>query len=331
MRPVEIVAGGCSLKPNVSLEEGRQIGQIQAKNGRTTFPGVFRLRGVDLKSRTKLDPTGKGMGCGWPTLQKAILHPGVPVEVPEPPSVEFARQMIQETGMGVASEVMFPHLQLPLYQGVAPEGYFMPWNPSVDQLGWHVLQIALFAGQNGWDVGIKNPKWTGMAADEVTGDDQTLSPMEETWLGLATYAAPYLAQGRLILIQRGVDVPEKGDYRNLPLHQTTARVKAAVQALYPGLEILAYIDPSHTNGKARRREIVEFTLESMALQHEGEFVYDGVLIEAGTSDTDTEQHITVGELTNLVWDLSLKREVRQRQLPKNGHSVLTKSHQTRRI
>ena len=41
----------------------------------------------------------------------------------------------------------------------------------------------------------------------------------------------------------------------------------------------------------------------------GDWLYDGILIEVGTSTTDTEQHITISELSNLIDEISKFREI----------------------
>jgi hypothetical protein len=42
------------------------------------------------------------------------------------------------------------------------------------------------------------------------------------------------------------------------------------------------------------------------------YLYDGILIEAGNSETDTEQHITINELKILCKELSKFRELEGR-------------------
>ena len=56
--------------------------------------------------------------------------------------------------------------------------------------------------------------------------------MEKTWIGLSHYTGmnePGLEE-KLILIHRGVDIYNKGDYRNLPVHQAAKRTKLATHA-----------------------------------------------------------------------------------------------------
>lgn len=124
--------------------------------------------------------------------------------------------------------------------------------------------------------------------------------MEKTWLGIRTYVP---AINDIIYIHRGVDVAEKGLYRNLPVHESAKKVKAL-----SGMKM--YFDPSHTFGPKMKDKIVEGTLDAMKMMSsEDEYLYDGILIEAGTSQTDTAQHITHAELQNLMNELSKFRNI----------------------
>ena len=71
--------------------------------------------------------------------------------------------------------------------------------------------------------------------------------MEKTWIGLSHYTGmnePGLEE-KLILIHRGVDIYNKGDYRNLPVHQAAKRTKIATKAKL-------FFDPSHIHGPKLR-------------------------------------------------------------------------------
>ena len=105
------------------------------------------------------------------------------------------------------------------------------------------------------------------------------------------------------MIQRGVDEPDKGDFRSLPIHQCAKRVKQAT-----GYQML--FDPSHSYGPKLRAKIVEGTIEAMKIKLDnGDWLYDGALIEVGTSTTDTEQHITINELSKIIDEISNFREI----------------------
>jgi 3-deoxy-D-arabino-heptulosonate 7-phosphate (DAHP) synthase len=63
-----------------------------------------------------------------------------------------------------------------------------------------------------------------------------------------------------------------------------------------------------------REKILPATLKAMKIKiDENEFLYDGILIEAGTSKTDSEQHISIKELKELVKELSKFRKILGRE------------------
>jgi hypothetical protein len=54
-----------------------------------------------------------------------------------------------------------------------------------------------------------------------------------------------------------------------------------------------------------RGDIVKETIKAMKIKiNENEYLYDGILIEAGRSKTDTEQHISIEELKILCEEIS---------------------------
>lgn len=301
---LEIFAGPCSVNFD-NMHEIYDIADLQTKQGNA----VYGTRVVGLKSRTELDPTGNGMGIDFNVIMGTAEQGAVP------PSVEFAEQLVKDTGLVVATEVMMPARQLVFYEGRIPEGKLLAWNPSVDQLGWHTLETAEFTRRNNWDIGIKNGKALGVTLDEANNpQSKVVSTLEKSWKGTASYA--HNPGGRLILIQRGVDVPEKGNHRNAPVHEVARKVKRQIP------HSLLYFDPSHSLGPKMRDQILGATVEAMHMRDRDEFLYDGILIETGTSDTDTEQHITISELDNLVHELSSFRTLRA---PKKEETVLFQS------
>jgi len=76
-----------------------------------------------------------------------------------------------------------------------------------------------------------------------------------------------------------------------------------------------YFDPTHSIGPKMRHKIVEETIRAMKLKVGNGYLYDGLLMEAGTSPTDTDEHITTKELHDLVQTLSAFRTLRS---PKKG-------------
>ncbi len=296
---LEVIAGHCSLNPE-HIAELYELSELQVSDCRGGKQrALSAVRVVGLKSRTEYNPSGEGMGIDFPVIEQAVLM-GTTGEVP--PSVLFAEQFVQDTGMGVAAEIMLPSIQLPFYEGRVPKGQFFPWNPSIDQLGWSVWQMACIASRNDWTVGLKNGKWLGETLDEAVGvGSETITSMEKTWVGLASFAAA--SKCSVAFIHRGVDVPEKGAHRNALVHEVVRRVaKKAPHAA-------RYFDPSHSLGPKLRSEIVDTTIEAMRMTVGNEFLYTGILIETGTSTTDTGQHITVAELQHMLNEISKFRKL----------------------
>jgi len=275
-----IIAGPCSVDEK-NVDEVLAIAKIKAKGKRA----IAGTRVVGLKSRTALSLDGKNMGIDFSifmrNLQKSIDGLS-PKDFEEPPSVAIAKSIRKKTGMIIATEIMSPLVQLPSFESELFKNGLLAWSPAVSQLGWPAMKMALFAKRNGWSVGIKNGKWKGM---------------EKTWEGLASYVRAHIEPQKAIMIQRGIEVPEKGNFRSLPVHESAVLMKER------GFQM--YFDPSHSFGPKMRDEIVLGTIAAMKIKTQsGEFVYDGVLIEAGTSVTDTEQHITLSELQILCDQLS---------------------------
>ncbi len=296
---LEVIAGHCSVNPE-RLAELYEMSEIQVSDGRGgTQRALSAVRFVGLKSRTECNPTGEGMGIDFPVIEQAIMF-GSSEEVP--PSVLLAQQFVNETGMGIAAEIMLPGVQMPFYEGRIPKGQLLPWNPSTDQLGWSVRQMAHIASRNNWTVGLKNGKWLGEPLEQVNQpNSETITSMEKTWLGLATFAAA--SKCNVVFIHRGVDVPEKGNHRNALVHEVVKRL--AKKAPEAG----RYFDPSHSLGPKLRDDIVRTTIEAMKMTVGNEFLYTGILIETGTSVTDTKQHITVGELRLMLGEISKFRKL----------------------
>jgi hypothetical protein len=244
------------------------------------------------------------MGMDYESLVKnlEVLRQGGSIkDFITPPSVEIAEKLHKDTNMSIATEIMVPSVQMPFYEGRIGQGKLLPWNPAVNQLGWQLMEMAKYGEINGWNVGIKNGKWLGdnlQNSDSETYNGET--SVEKTWVGLAKYAE---GAKEIVLIHRGVDVEEKGDHRSLPVHNIAKRAK-----LKTGAKL--YFDPSHSYGPKMRDSIVAETVKSMQIKIDEEnFLYDGILIEVGTSVTDTEQHITIEELKQMVNSLSEFREI----------------------
>jgi len=320
-RLVTIIAGPCSVDDN-NIKEIREISEIEVRNSEGQKQrAIGGTRIVGLKSRTELDSSGNGMGMDYDAYRKngeIIMNGGGIKDLEILPSAYIAEEIVNETGMIIATEVMNPIIQLPSFEGKVGEGQFIPWNPAVNQLGWHIEQTAMFARRNGWHVGLKNGKWIGdhlHAADDENYTGRTT--MEKTWSGLTRYIQNI--EGDIILIHRGVDVPGKGDFRSAVVHNIAGRVKKETGAKL-------YFDPSHSYGPKLRSHIVGAVVEAMRMKtSDDEYLYDGALIETGTSSTDTEQHITVKELRELVSVLSSFRDLVPPQTVKSKSKKKVKS------
>lgn len=303
---LEIIAGPCSITYENVDEIITEIATIQTPDKKRA---IYGTRVVGLKSRTTLDPHGKGMGIDYEVIKKCLESPELKHANLTLPSVELAEKITKETGLAIATEIMLPYIQLPFFGAKKVfNNNLLIWNPAVDQLGWHVGEMSEFASKHDWDLGIKHGKFLGKDPLEVANhpDYAGETTLEKTWKGMTTFVKNLT--GKLVLIHRGVDVPGRGDYRNALVHEIMRRVKPTIPGAY------LYFDPSHSFGPKMRHKIVDGIIEAMKLKSGEGFLYDGILIEAGTSPTDTDQHITIKELQELVMELSTFRKIRP---PKN--------------
>lgn len=297
---LKIIAGPCSVNVN-NVKELHEIAGFNKGQKKV----IYGVRVVGLKSRTEFKNSPEYMGMDFEVHEKLsneLLNGNYQLNPKDIyPSVEIAKEIASKNPyLIIASEMVDPVLQVPVFAENIGKN-FLPWNPSVEQLGWTINIIGKFAKKYDLSVGIKNAKNLGISAKDSEENNKT-APMEKVWKGLATYTGIHEDKNRIFMIQRGVDDPDKGDYRNLPVHQCARRVKES-----SGYQML--FDPSHSCGPKRRDKIVEETIEALKLKCEdGQFVYDGALIEVGTSTTDTEQHITINELSNLIDEVSKFRE-----------------------
>jgi len=300
---ISIIAGPCSIDYD-NIHEIFEISKIKF-NGKNAIAGT---RVVGLKSRTSYNHKGAGMGIDFKTIQhnfNLYLQGKSINKYKKPPSFSYIERIIKETHLLVSSEIMFPFIQLPLYSQLNLENRFMPWNPSVNQLGWQILELSKYAKNNSWYVGIKNGKWIGDKVSKANSKERSLStPIEKVWNGLSTYAHD-ISKEKIILIHRGFDVPEKKDFRNLPLHNLAKKIKQDTRAQL-------YFDPSHAYGPKLKNNIVTETIKAMKIKIDKySYLYDGILIETGTSKTDTGQHISINELKDMIKELGSFRDFQQ--------------------
>lgn len=300
---ITIIAGPCSVDKN-NVDQLFRIADIRVTNLNNEIRrAIWGLRVVGLKSRTSMNSTGEGMGMDFHeyihntdivTSKKSVNH------FKMAPSVEIARRLVEETGLTVAMEIMDPIIQLPLYEKNIPKGKLLTWNPSVNQLGYQIYIMGIYAERNGWFIGIKNGKWFG----EISEGE--VNVMEKNWIGQVSFATKdnqFPLRDRIIMIHRGVDVAGKGKHRHLPVHDSAEKVKKIT-----GVKM--FFDPSHSFGRFLRDQIVDQTILAMRMKtSDGDYLYDGILIEVGTSKTDTEQHITIEELQRLCDEIAKFRDL----------------------
>jgi hypothetical protein len=301
---LRIIAGPDSLD-EYNIDECYQIADIKVDGANA----IYGIRTVGLKSRTGFDAVNSDagfMGYDFHAIMENFNifgHGGNRDDLVQLPTVTLAKKLWLSTGVQCATEVMLPAIQLACIAREFENKPFMIWNSAVDQLGWHVRQMAGFANEYGWTVGLKNGKWLGEHYEVAESEDLTIKTSIETvWDGLVNYSklAP-----ETVLIQRGCDLPDSGDHRNLPIHNTAMRTKLRNKG------IKLFFDPSHTFGPLLRDEIVNQTVKAMQLMmpDQKEYLYDGVLIEVGTAKCDRHQHITVEELDELCQILSCFRVI----------------------
>ncbi len=309
---LEIIAGPCSITSENTEEIINDIAKIKTPDGSRA---IYGTRVVGLKSRTSMDLTGDGMGIDSQVIQKAMkLSPVDRIKLTIP-SVEFAEKIVNETGMVITTEIMIPHIQLPYWEVKEKlRGNLLVWNPAVNQLGWNLFEMGEFAQRNNWNVGIKHGKFLGKDPLEVANHPEYKgeTSLEKVLMGLTTYV-PDMRED-LIIIHRGVDVPGRGDYRNAITHEIMRRVKQRIPK-----STRLYFDPTHSIGPVMRHKIVDEIMKSMEMKVGDQFLYDGILMEAGSSSpVDLGEHVTMDELNLLVKDLSKFRRLRVPNDPSNS-------------
>ncbi len=303
-KKLKIIAGPCSVDSK-NMEEIRRIAHMQVGPNKA----VWGIRVVGLKSRTNYEDDKNKMGVDldyFNEMRKYItdyfsIKFGVEYEFfIEPKTISYFVELLKTTHVMIAFEVIDPIMQLRKYMD-GFDGRLFIWNPAVNQLGWPIAIMGEFARKHDWWIGLKNGKWLGEKLELAESDDyQGETSLEKTWKGLATYANH---PAKTVYIQRGVDVPEKGNYRNYPIHKTAARVKKSTGTMM-------FFDPSHTCGPKLRDKIVEETISAMQIKiSDDEYLYDGVLIEVGTSKTDTDQHISLDDFRYLIKELAVFRDL----------------------
>ena len=138
---ITIIAGPCSVDDN-NIKEIKEIAEIEVRSRKGKKQrAVSGTRVVGLKSRTELDTDGVGMGMDYSVYKKnseILLHGGKISDFEILPSALIAKDIADETDMIIATEIMNPIIQMPSYEGRIGVGKLLPWNPSVNQLGWQI-------------------------------------------------------------------------------------------------------------------------------------------------------------------------------------------------
>ena len=295
---LSIIAGPCSVNED-NINEVEEILNIKI-NGKRAVSGT---RVVGLKSRTVLENDGCGMGMDFEVFNKnldILMNGGTINDLEVLPSVIMAKEIQDKFDCIIATEIMNPAIQMPILDRLL-KGSVIPWNPAVNSLGWGQQMISRFCEKHdNWLLGIKNPKNLGISV-ESSEKNNVNAPMEKVWAGLASYSN--LPNNKKVLIHRGIDSEIKSDFRNEVVHNCARRTKESID----GIQL--YFDPSHSFGPKKRNEIVNGTVEAMKMKDKNNnFLYDGILIEVGTSTTDTKQHITIEELKELIGRINEFRE-----------------------
>lgn len=294
-KDVKIIAGPCSVDNN-NIDDIEDILNIQINNQRA----VAGVRVVGLKSRTSFNENGEGMGIDFDAFMQNLNIKDSSKFV-DLPSVLLMKKLHKKyENLVTATEVMDTAIQLPLLDKYLKNHRVMVWNPSVNQLGWPVLRMSQYCKQNDWLLGLKNAK--NLGGTLVDSEDKNTSvSLEKVWSGLVEYAQ--MPNDNKILIHRGVDAEGKGNFRNAPVHKLAERVKKATRCKL-------YFDPSHSYGPKLRDQIPQGIIESLLMQiDKNNYLYDGILVEAGNSVTDTEQHITVQDLKEALKEVSKFRDL----------------------
>jgi len=291
-----IYAGPCSYSQDYK-DQFYDIAAIKLNNNR---PAIYGTRVVGIKSRT-FDNKQTFMGSDVEEYieNRHLYVEGASVrDYKKYKSAIFGKKLFEETGIGIATEIVSPLLQLPIYSEIGFGSELFIWNPSVMQLGWGLQEMAAFALKYNWTIGVKNGKWVGLINDGITH-------LEKTWIGLTSYISSLGAINH-VLIHRGVDKQVERRERNIAVHEIAASTKR--NSFLP-----LFFDPSHIAGPDLREDIIEITLEALQMKDfDGNYLYNGLLIEVGESYTDSRQHITIDELKELVSEIIRFRDIKTR-------------------
>lgn len=294
---VKIIAGPCSVD-YVNKTEILDSLKIEYR-GKSA---LFGVRIVGLKSRTNYDPINAFIGIDIEVYNRncdKMVNFSTDIEIL--PSIKIANE-IQESfpSVYIATEIVDSWVQMSCFSKHFISSKLIAWNPAVNHLGFPLQTMARFAKKHNWKIGIKNGKSLGGDFEQSEIKKQQVS-LDKSWAGLGSYVE-ILPKNDIFFIHRGVDLIDNCGFRNFPVHELCKRVK-----LHNKQEM--FLDPSHICGPKKRNEIVDFTIDAMKIKCDDAYLYDGILIECGTSKSDTEQHITHSELEKIVSEITKFREI----------------------
>jgi len=331
--PIGIITGPCQTSDRHGVDYLKSLSTMRVTNpGGIQVCAIAGERLCTIKSRTDLNPADaarSGMGVDfpiWEAFSKQVINMirnnGALLQKPVMQGALWAKEIQDSTGgMPIAFEAMdWMHAML-MMDHILP-GTAIPWSPSVKTSGHEMETLSEVVGEHGSVLGIKGPKFYPELLPRRIEDGPT--SMENTWTGLGMYALGATCIPKTImLIERGRDVPNKGDWRNMPDHNSARMAKQMLQKKIEDaglagevLVTMAY-DPSHTNGPKRVSCIVEDAIDA-ARQMDitgKEPLYNMLLIESKDKAappplSDAGQHITGEQVQDIADGIAQFRPIR---------------------
>ena len=330
--PIKIITGPCQTSDRWGVDYLKSLATMQVTNPNgVQIQAIAGGRLCTIKSRTELNPTDRersGMGIDfsvWEEFSKQVIQAIKNSEKPPPLPITRGGQWAEEIqnntgGMPLAFEAM-DWMHAMLMMGHMLPGTGTAWSPSVLTLGHSIQTLSEVVGDRGGTLGIKGPKFYPAALPRCIEDGPTL--MEATWVGLGMYAlgATQIPK-EILLIERGRDVPNKGNWRNIPDHNSARLAKQMLQrkvndaGLSSQTQISMAYDPSHTNGPKRVEFIVEDSINAAGqMDLNGEPLYEVILVESKEKKapaplSDAGQHISGEQIQDIIDGIARFRPIK---------------------
>lgn len=303
---LQVVAGQCSFSNEPGqLDELHTLANMQVSNPNGSMTrAISHLRFVTLKSCT--DANNPGIGMDAPAIKQIIANPGKKDKI-DLPGIVLATKFAKEERIGIGAEIMIPHIQMPQYEKhLDKKESLFPWIPSNVILGWVALEMDSWCQKNGWSLGIKNPKWLGTTLEKAEDpSSEIVSSMQRSWDGMETFTN---IGTDTVLINRGVDIPEKETHRNAITHEIARKIKRNKPHRRIGIDLNHACGPNHRDDIAPSLiHALLMTVDGLPIRQGGTPLYDVLLAEVGTSITDTKQHMTIPELQDVLSEVSKHR------------------------